>query len=434
MLLLEQVLPFPFGRPDLTGPDGFSGHAWFDNHSPYLWSLHLGWATLALLILFGRPRTGPERGFYLVAMVSALLSMGKYLPLAKKIYPLLSLDGRIRFPVKWWYVVALCLVPAVAWAAQRWQRGERPNRRSFEAGAAMLVGFLAVAVVHGAGTRLAWAGVIASAAAVTALLLRRASPAPGLVAMALALPLAVGHLPLLLAVLDRPLAAPPRLAGGRVYERIRDADAHPVGAPVQPEGTTREVFRRVAPELWAVSGALSGVAYAFDRDPDGSYSDDDRAVRKQLEELPWEARAELLRGSTVRYVVTDDELGAPYREAAILSLRHRVRLYALDDPAPPLRIDGGRIASSEEGPTRLSADVEAGADGVLVWSRSYFRAWQASVDGKPVTPVLADGHLVGVPVPAGAHRVEVRWSSGPLIAGAGLCFAGVVAALALRRG
>jgi hypothetical protein len=434
MLLLEQILPFPFGRPDLTGPAGFNGHVWFDNHSPYLWSLHLGWATLALVLLFGRPRTGPERGFYTVAVVSALLSMGKFLPLAKKIYPLLSLDGRIRFPVKWWYVVALCVVPTVAWAAQRWQRGERPNRGSFEASVAMLVGFLAVAVVHGAGTNLVWAGVIVSAAAVAALLRWRASPAPGLAAMAVAVPLAVGHLPLLMAVLDRPFPPPPRLTGGRVYERIRDADAHPLGAPVPPEATTREVFRRVTPELWAVSGALSGVGYAFDRDPDGSYSDDDRAVRKQLEELPWEARADPLRRSGVRYVVTDDELAAPYREAAILSLRHMVRLYALDDPAPTVRIEGGRVVSSDEGPTRLTAAVEAGGDAMLVWSRSYFSAWQASVDGKPATPVLAEGHVVGVPVPAGAHRVEVRWSSGPLMAGAGLCFAGVIAALALRRG
>jgi hypothetical protein len=434
MLLLEQVLPFPFGRPDLTGPAGFNGHVWFDNHSPYLWSLHVGWATLALLLLFGRPRTGPERGFYVVAALGALLSMGRYLPLAKKIYPLLSLDGRIRFPVKWWYVVALCLVPAVAWAAQRWQRGERPNRASFETVAAMAIAFLGVAIVHGAGTGLAWAGVVASAAAVTALLLRRTSPAPGLAALAVAVPLAIGHLPFFLAVLDRPAPAPPRLTGGRVYERIRDADAHPVGASVQPEATTRAVFRRVAPELWAVSGALSGVAYAFDRDPDGSYSDGDRAVRKEIEDLPWGARAEHLRRSGVRYVVTDDELGTPYREAAILSLPHGVRLYALDEPAPPVRIEGGRVVSSEEGPTRLRADVEASADGVLVWSRSYFSAWQASVDGQPVPAMLAEGHVVGVPVPAGAHRIEVWWGNGPLLAGAGLGLAGLAAALVLRRG
>jgi len=48
--------------------------------------------------------------------------------------------------------------------------------------------------------------------------------------------------------------------------------------------------------------------------------------------------------------------------------------------------------------------------------------------------VLADGHLVGIPVSAGAHHVEVRWSRAPLIVGAGLCAVGVIAALQLRRG
>ena len=433
ILALEQVMPFPFGRPDLTGPAGFTGHAWFDNHSPYLWTLHLGWASLALLLLFGRPRMGPERGFYAVAVLAAVLSLGKYLPLAKKIYPLLSLDGRIRFPVKWWYVVALCLVPMVGRAAERWHRGERANRGSVEAVSAMLVAFIAVAIAHGAGTGLAWAGVAASAAAVMAMLLRRRASLD-LLAMAIALPLALGHLPLLLAVLDRPFPPPPRLTGGRVYERIRDADAHPLGAPVPPEATTREVFRRVAPELWAVTGGLSGVGYAFDRDPDGSYSDGDRAVRKQLEDASWEERADPLRRSGVRYVVTDDALAAPYREAAVLSERHQVWLYALDDTAPAVRFEGGRIVSFEEGPARLTASVEAETGGTLVWSRSYFRAWRASVDGRPVEPVLADGHLVGIPVSAGAHHVEVRWSRAPLIVGAGLCAVGVIAALQLRRG
>jgi hypothetical protein len=434
MRALEQVMPFPFGRPDLTGPAGFTGHAFFDNHSPYLWTLHVGWATLALLLLFGRARTGPERGFYAVALLGGLLSLGKYLPLAKKIYPLLSLDGRIRFPVKWWYVVALCLVPAVAWAAQRWQQGERPNRGSVLAVAAMVASFFGVAVFHGAGTRLAWAGILASAAAVSMLLLRRGKPALGPVAVAVSLPLALAHLPLFLAVLDRPFEAPPRVSGGRVYERIRDADPHPPGAPVQAEATTREVFRRVAPELWAVSGGLSGVAYAFDRDPDGSYSDDDRAVRKQLDDAPWAERAEMLRRSGVRYVVTDEELSAPYREAVILSLRHGVRLYALDDPAPAVRLDGGRVVSFDEEPARLSASVDAASDGMLVWSRTHFRAWQASVDGRPMEPALVEGHLVGVPVPAGSHRVEVRWSPRPLLAGLALSLAGIVVAVFLRRG
>ncbi len=436
MLALEQVVPFPFGRPDLTGPRGFSGHEWFDNHSPYLWTLHLGWATLALLLLFGRARTGPERGFYAVAAAAAMLSLGKYLPYAKKIYPLLSLDGRIRFPVKWWYVVALCLVPLVGGAAHRWQTGERPNRFSLEAAGAMLVALVGVAIVHGAGTPLAWSGVAVSAGAVSALLLlRRRAAALGAAAVAIVLPLAVGHLPLLLAVLDRPFAPPSsRLTGGRLYERIRDADAHPWGAPVQPEATTPEVFRRVSVELWAVSGSLAGIGYAFDRDPDGSYSDDDRAVRKRVDESSWSERAELLRSAGVRYVVTDDALTAPYREAAVLSDRHQVRLYAIDDPALPVRLDGGRVVSYEDAPAALTASVEATAGGTLVWARSFFRAWRASIDGQPVDPLLADGHLVGVPVPAGAHRVEVRWSRGPLFTGLALCLAGVIAAVLLRTG
>jgi len=436
MLALEQVMPFPFGRPDLTGPAGFTGHAWFDNHSPYLWTLHLGWATLALLILFGRPRTGPERGFYAVAALSAVLSLGKYLPLAKKLYPLLSLDGRIRFPVKWWYVLALCLVPLVGWAAQRWERGERTNRGSAAAVLAMMATFLGIAVVNGAGSRLAWAGILASAAAVALLLLRRGTPALGPVAVALALPLVLGHVPLLQAVLDRPFPPPPRLAGGRVYERIRDADAHPPGSPPQAEARTREVFRRVAPELWAVSAGLSGVPYAFDRDPDGSYSDDDRAVRKVLDDMSWEERFTLLRRAGVRYVVSDETLPGPYREAAVLSAVHQVRLYALDEPAPTVRVaaEGGRVVSSEEGPARLSAEVEAAGDGVLVWSRTYFPAWRASVDGRAVEPVLAEGHVVGIPVATGRHHVEVSWSRTPLLAGIGLFLLGAVGAVLLRRG
>src|SRR6185295_19189934 len=101
----------------------------------------------------------------------------------------------------------------------------------------------------------------------------------------------------------------------------------------------------------------------------------------------------------VRYVVTDDTLGVPYREAAVLRERHQVRLYALDEPAPAVRFDAGRIVSREEGPARVAASIEAPSGGTLVWSRSYFRAWRAMVDGRAVEPVAAEGHLVGVPVP-----------------------------------
>jgi uncharacterized membrane protein YfhO len=94
--------------------------------------------------------------------------------------------------------------------------------------------------------------------------------------------------------------------------------------------------------------------------------------------------------------------------------------------------EGGRVLSYQEGPTRLSADVDAAGDGVLVWSRTYFAAWRASVDGRAVEPVLAEGHVVGIPVAAGRQHVEVSWSRTPLLAGIALFFVGVVCAVIVR--
>src|SRR6266540_1566838 len=48
--LLEQVIPFPHGRPDLQGPLGFNAHEAFDHHTPYLWTLHVGLPVLTLLL------------------------------------------------------------------------------------------------------------------------------------------------------------------------------------------------------------------------------------------------------------------------------------------------------------------------------------------------------------------------------------------------
>ena len=427
----EQAVPFPFGRPDRAGEGRFTGHEFHDHHAPYLWTLHLGLATLALFVLHGAARRGPERLWYGVAVVAIVLSFGRYLPLAKRLYPVLSLDGRLRFPVKWWYVVALCLVPLVAAAADRWLAGERPNR----AGRAVVGAWCALALGVAAWSRpglQGWSVVLLGVGvSLFFLMVGRRSGAP-LLAMALALPLATAVEPLLLAVLDRPLPAPPAVAG-RILERVR-VDSHALpGAEPPPERTTREVMRRVAPELWAINGALAGAAYAFDRDPDGSYSDPDREVRRALDALPWDERVPVLRRSGVAHVVTDEALSPPFREVRVLNPAHGVRLYALDGAAPSVRLAGGRFLSVRERAASFATEVEAAEPGLLVWSRSYFGAWRATVDGAPADVVLAEGHLVGVPVPAGTHRIEVTWPAGPLFAGAGLFTAAALLAAWLRR-
>jgi hypothetical protein len=431
---------------------------------------------LGLLALFGRPRSREEWMLAGVAAGAAALSLGRFLPGAKALYPLLSLEGRIRFPVKWWYVVALCLVPLVAAAARRFGSGDRPSAMG-RAGATLLllvsVGVLAV------GTPPTWlgrAGPFVSVVALAGLIVftrggRR--PRGAALALVIALPLAVSNLPLLLAVLDRPPTAPPRVGPGRIYSRVSE-EAHPPEVPARDEAV-RVFFRRATSELWPLTAAMSGVGYAFDHDPDGAYGDDDRALRKAIDARPWPERVGALRASGVSSVVTREPLPHPYREVAFLNKAEGVRLYALDSPAPSVRLatrvfrargpdevlgllqgsafdpatdvilpgdmalaaapapPGARVVAVRETAARLEAEAEAPADAVLVWSRSFLSAWRATVDGQPAPTLLADGHLLGVPVPAGRHRVTIAWSPRWIGAGAALAFLGLLGTAWLRR-
>jgi hypothetical protein len=65
----------------------------------------------------------------------------------------------------------------------------------------------------------------------------------------------------------------------------------------------------------------------------------------------------------------------------------------------------------------MSMQVEAGSDGLLVLSEVYARGWNAWVDGKEVDIYQTDHALRGVPVPAGSHSVELRYTAPGLTAG-----------------
>jgi hypothetical protein len=242
------------------------------------------------------------------------------------------------------------------------------------------------------------------------------------------------------------------------------------------EQRIRDFFRRANPELWPLTAAESGAGYAFDSDPDGAYADDDRAVRKVLDALPWPDRAPELRLAGVSLVLAEEPLPAPYRELSVLNPGEGIRLYALEGSSPSVRFASrviyrptleegmayhrspqfdpetdvvlpgnpalsgearrARVAVVTESEDSLLARVDAPAPGVLVWRRTLFSAWWATVDGEGVGPLLADGHLLGVPVPAGAHTVEVGWSHEPVAWGGGLLALGLsgVAWLRLRPG
>jgi hypothetical protein len=73
------------------------------------------------------------------------------------------------------------------------------------------------------------------------------------------------------------------------------------------------------------------------------------------------------------------------------------------------------IAASEL--NRIQVDVTASGPALLVLGELYAPGWRATVDGEPAPVVRADLIFRGVRVPAGAHRVEFRYTTPGLQAG-----------------
>jgi len=65
-------------------------------------------------------------------------------------------------------------------------------------------------------------------------------------------------------------------------------------------------------------------------------------------------------------------------------------------------------------PGRLSLEVSSSDEGVLVVSQPFYPGWQARVDGEIVPIRRVDSLLQGIPIRAGAHKVELRYHSSPL--------------------
>ena len=114
------------------------------------------------------------------------------------------------------------------------------------------------------------------------------------------------------------------------------------------------------------------------------------------------------------------------------------RLVALLEGPPPSLAQPDDASADEAVITMYDADrielrTKTEAPGLLVLSEVYYPAWKAYVDDGPAVLYLVDHVLRGVPVPAGEHRVELRYESPALLAGMvislGTC--GILLALAI---
>jgi hypothetical protein len=87
----------------------------------------------------------------------------------------------------------------------------------------------------------------------------------------------------------------------------------------------------------------------------------------------------------------------------------------------------GRVDSltADPGGGAYSASVDAARDAALLVKVSYHPRWSAEVDGRPADTLSVAPGLLAVAVPAGVHRVDVRYAGFPvawrlLLAAAGI--------------
>ncbi|MFI5180224.1 MAG: hypothetical protein ACHQPI_02410 [Thermoanaerobaculia bacterium] len=497
--LLETPFPLFLGDPSRLVSGGFWGFAITQGNPPYLASLGFGVLPLSLALLFVVSAKRNEGRFWIgAAGLSLLAALAPWLPGAPAVYAALPALHLIRYPVKAIFVLTLSIAVLAALATDRLLiAGSLPR---FRARAALVLGGFASLFAgaslalrlspdlgRGLLTRLwdpSWAS---SPDAVLEPVLRRLPVQAALTAAAL----------LLLAILVRRTAEDPRarlflliavgaellLPAGRLLPRIPSAWFEPVYPLVaRAAAIPGRVFERAPKDLdpvrrgllgvafaddltdvaraqlrqgWALGGASKGLRYAYDQDPDGSYSYLDRMTQGVLSVRDWRGKLKWLRSAGVGSVIagdvppetpglapvfTDGEAGIPatlFRLTDPLpGIRRCPRVLAADsvtrtvvlfedssfDPRVAVVVAGreaASLAAPREDPlarARIVADTpeilvvetSGGVPAVLHVDRTYTPLVRATVNQRPVVPLVANLHLVGIPVPAGTSHVVVE--------------------------
>jgi hypothetical protein len=439
-----------------------------------------------------------------------LFSFGNSLPLFRLLFTLSALR-RLRYPVKFYLLTTICLALLSGFAAERLltpnAKGGRRERWALLAAALLYAASFFVAGPGGfaqrritpllmeaglaPGERLpsilatlrgdAIFGLIAVAVLGLVLLGRRFRGRIrllGLTTVLLAFPWA---LPLFVSAREKDLERPPALLQaldkqGLVYVRTRRSDPHPGSTDTRPGPPQRFVSlaRAQIEELIPATGAVFGVRYIFDADPDGSYSYYNRLAGEAAAASTPEERSRILRVYGARWYLHDEKEPAPLFQAVtgVAVAGRRLNLSELPDALPELRWAGrdhrrnslsgalelvrsekflpdtevvlpgqvngeasaaapGRVLVETAEADRASARVEAGGAGHLVFSRTYFPAWKAKLDGRPVPVLVANARDLAVAVPAGSHRVEFFYDRAPFGRGVLLQAGAFLATLAL---
>ena len=118
----------------------------------------------------------------------------------------------------------------------------------------------------------------------------------------------------------------------------------------------------------------------------------------------------------------------PVHSVAIFNDSADVKAVQLAAPPTPLELPV-TISRYDAGAISLSLSAPAPAGSALIVSENFYPGWTATVDGKPVTASRAMYSLIGVPLPAGARAVELRFTSASYERGKMITFAALGGAL-----
>ncbi len=292
-------------------------------------------------------------------------------------------------------------------------------------------------------------------------------------------------LPLFVTGASEELSRPPALARlvageARLYSPDPPAPSLRSLEPEYPRKLPKvsKVARLQIEHLFPATGSPFGVASLFETDPDGSYGFYNRVASEAAAVSPPIERDRLLRLFGARFALSPEGKDYPlFRARTGLSIgEERLMLFEDPHPLPPLRWAGrvhrsrslsgtldrvrseafepesdvalpgakdespagpgssARFASVATQPSSAVAEVEADGDGYVLFSRTFFPAWKARVDGLPAPVLVANGRDLAVAVPAGSHRVEIAYDRRPFRWGVGIQAAALLAAVAVALG
>ncbi len=151
----------------------------------------------------------------------------------------------------------------------------------------------------------------------------------------------------------------------------------------------------------------------------------------------WAVRDPLPRAYWVgRSVIDDDDIAVVRRvyEDPSFDPRDEVILTRDDATAAPVEGRAGATGSARIvllKPDLAEVETEADRDGYLVVVEGFAPGWRGTVDGRPARVLRANGYFRAVRVPAGRHRVTMRYRPLVIPIGVALSLAGLLVAGAL---